>query len=95
LFDKTASSIGADIAIVDMSPSLGSVNQNLLMTSDYFIVPMAPDYFSVMATDSLATVIPKWKSWVMQAQSNPTLAQASYPFPKSTPRFLGTVNPEI
>lgn len=91
LFDITAKSIGAEIVIIDMSPSLGSVNQNLLMTSDYFIVPMSPDYYSVMATDSLATVLPKWKSWAIQAQSNPMLLQASYPFPKSTPRFLGTV----
>lgn len=91
LFDITANSIGADITIVDMSPSLGSINQNLLMTSDYFIVPMSPDYFSVMATDSLATVLPKWKKWALQAQANPTLSNASYPFPRSTPRFLGTV----
>ena len=91
LFNITADAIDADITIVDMSPSLGSINQNLLMTSDYFIVPMSPDYYSVMATDSLATVLPKWKSWAIQAQSNPTLSQASYPFPRNLPRFLGTV----
>lgn len=91
LFDITANSIGADIIIVDMSPSLGSVNQNLLMTSDFFIVPMTPDYYSVMATDSLASVLPKWKKWAIQAQSNQTLLQASYPFPQTAPRFLGTV----
>lgn len=91
LFNITANSIGAEIILVDMSPSLGSINQNLLMTSDYFIVPMSPDYYSVMATESLATVLPKWKNWAVQAQSNPSLAKASYPFPKSTPRFLGTV----
>jgi len=91
LFNITADSIGADIVIVDMSPSLGSINQNLLMTSDFFIVPMTPDYFSVMATDSLASVLPKWKKWAIQAQSNQTLLQASYPFPQTAPRFLGTV----
>lgn len=91
LFNLTANSINADIVIVDMSPSLGSINQNLLMTSDYFLVPMSPDYYSVMATDSLATVLPKWKSWALQAQSNPVLSNAAYPFPRATPRFLGTV----
>lgn len=91
LFNITADSIDANLIIVDMSPSLGSINQNLLMTSDYFIVPMSPDYYSVMATDSLATVLPKWKSWAKQAQSNPLLSQATYPFPKTVPRFLGTV----
>jgi len=91
LFNITANSVGADIVIIDMSPSLGSINQNLLMTSDYFIVPMSPDYFSVMATGSLATILPKWKNWALQAQSNKLLSNASYPFPTSTPRFLGTV----
>jgi len=91
LFDITAESIGADIVVVDMSPSLGSVNQNLLMTSDFFIIPMTPDYYSVMATGSLASVLPKWKNWAIQAQSNQTLLKASYPFPQTTPRFLGTV----
>jgi hypothetical protein len=91
LFNITAESVDADIVIIDMSPSLSSINQNLLMTSDYFIVPMSPDYYSVMATDSLATVLPKWKNWALKAQSNPLLSNASYPFPNSTPRFLGTV----
>ena len=63
LFDITAEKHNADIILVDMSPSLGPINQNLLMTSDYFIVPMAPDYFSVMATDSLASILPKWAGW--------------------------------
>lgn len=58
LFQVTAESLNADYILVDMSPSLGPINQNLLMTSDYFLVPMTPDYFSVMATDSLAAVIP-------------------------------------
>jgi len=37
-----------------MSPSLGPVNQNVLTTSDYCIVPLHPDYFSAMALSSLA-----------------------------------------
>lgn len=59
LIDKTAVNYGIDIVIVDMSPSLGAVNQNLLATSDLFIVPMHPDYFSTMAIKSLTGVLPK------------------------------------
>lgn len=91
LFKITAENYGIDYIIVDMSPSLGSINQNLLMTSDYFIVPMAPDYFSVMATDSLATVLPKWKDWARQAQGLSVLQRATYSFPIVNPKFLGTV----
>ena len=68
LFSLTAERYHADLILVDMSPSLGPINQNLMMTSDYFIVPMAPDYFSVMATDSLATVLPMWAEWAKHAQ---------------------------
>ncbi|MFM8330914.1 MAG: ParA family protein [Candidatus Methylumidiphilus sp.] len=91
LFKITAERYDIDYILVDMSPSLGPINQNLLMTSDYFIVPMAPDYFSVMATDSLASVLPKWKAWADQAQNLPALQKATYPFPKINPRFLGII----
>ncbi|MFN0305268.1 MAG: ParA family protein [Burkholderiales bacterium] len=91
LFRLTANRYASDYIIVDMSPSLGPINHNLLMTSDYFLVPMAPDYFSVMATDSLSTVLPKWKAWAKQAQNLGVLQKATYPFPVVSPKFLGTV----
>ena len=91
LFQLTAQKYEIDYILVDMSPSLGPINQNLLMTSDYFLIPMAPDYFSVMATDSLASVLPKWRAWAKQAQDTAVLQKATYPFPIVNPKFLGTV----
>lgn len=91
LFQITADKYNIDYVLVDMSPSLGPINQNLLMTSEFFLVPMAPDYFSVMATDSLASVLPKWSAWRNQAISISTLQKATYPFPDIHPKFLGTV----
>jgi cellulose biosynthesis protein BcsQ len=91
LFDLTSEKYKADFLLVDMSPSLGAINQNLLMTSDYFIIPMAPDYYSVMATDSLASILPKWASWAKQAKSMPVLQKATYPFPNKSPKFLGSI----
>ena len=91
LFQITAEKYEIDYIIVDMSPSLGPINQNLLMTSEYFLVPMAPDYFSVMATESVASILPKWKKWSQQAQSVSMLQKATYPFPRINPKFLGTI----
>lgn len=91
LFTKTAKEYDADFILVDMSPSLGPINQNLLTTSDYFIVPMFPDYFSAMATASLASVLPKWSAWAKQGKSVPLLQEAIYPFPDKHPKFLGTI----
>ena len=91
LLKKTAELHNADYVLVDMSPSLSSINQNLLMTSDYFIVPSAPDFYSVMAVDSLANVLPKWCRWSTSAQNHPVLTRASYPFPKGVPKLIGVV----
>jgi cellulose biosynthesis protein BcsQ len=91
LIDKTAEAYGIDIVIVDMSPSLGAVNQNLLATSNLFVVPMHPDYFSTMAVKSLTGVLPKWKAWADAAAHIDTLREAEYPFPATNPKFLGYV----
>ncbi|MFB8798619.1 MAG: AAA family ATPase [Microcoleus sp.] len=91
LLQKTADKFEADYILIDMSPSLSSINQNLLMTSDFFILPTSPDFFSVMAIDSLATILPKWYAWAQKASEMRILQDADYPFPKVTPRLLGTV----
>jgi len=91
LLQKTADKFEADYILIDMSPSLSSINQNLLMTSDFFILPTSPDFFSVMAIDSLATILPKWYAWAQKASEMRILKDAAYPFLKVTPRLLGTV----
>lgn len=91
LFSETAKKYDADYIIIDMSPSVSSINQNLLMTSDYFIVPTSPDYFSVMAIDSLRSIIPRWNHWSVQAQGMEVFTGATYPYPKKTPKFLGVI----
>jgi cellulose biosynthesis protein BcsQ len=88
---KVAAAYRADFVLIDMNPSLGAINQNLLMTSDYFLVPTAPDYFSLMAIDSLAAILPKWIEWAKKAHVMETLRTAAYPFPEMRLRLLGTV----
>ena len=91
LLDKTAEKYNADYILIDMSPSLSSINQNLFMISDYFIIPTAPDYFSVMALDSLSNILPKWYRQSLRLQNNEILQEAVYKFPTKTPKFLGNV----
>jgi cellulose biosynthesis protein BcsQ len=91
LLEREIETYNFDYVLIDMNPSLGALNQNILMTSDYFIVPTSPDYFSKMAIDSLVTVLPRWVKWSERAQGLSELESASYPFPKGYPKFLGTV----
>lgn len=91
LLDLTAQAAGADFVILDMSPGLGAVNQNLVSTSDFVIIPTAPDFFSVMAIDSLARVLPRWNAWAKQAAALPVLRDATYPFLEPHTKVLGTI----
>ena len=91
LFQITADQYEADFVLVDLSPGLGSINQNLVATSDFFVVPANPDVFSVMAIDSLARVVPRWFAWAQNAAALDALATADYPFPEPRLKFLGLV----
>ncbi len=91
LFQRTAEKYNIDFVIIDMNPSLSAINQDLLITSDYFIVPTSPDLFSLMAIKSLSRILPSWERWAKRAR---TLFQdAEYPLPTHIPKFLGyTIN---
>ena len=91
LFDITAERYDADYVLIDLSPGLGSINQNLVATADYFMVPASPDVFSVMAVDSLSRVLPKWMTWAHNAAKLDALANADYPFPEPRLKFLGMI----
>lgn len=91
LFEKVASRYDIEYVIIDMNPSLSSINQDLLITSDYFFVPTSPDIFSYMAIKSLSRILPNWERWAKNARL--LFKDAEYPLPMNTPKFLGyTIN---
>jgi len=91
LVTKIAEANNADFVLIDMSPSLGSLNQNVLASSDGFLVPTSPDYFSLMAIDSLSAILPRWAEWARRAHASETLRTAAYPFRELRLKFLGTI----
>lgn len=91
LFQKTAEKYEIDFVVIDMNPSLSAINQDLLISSDYFMVPTSPDLFSLMAIKSLSRILPSWEKWAKRART--LFQEAEYPLPKQTPKFLGyTIN---
>ncbi len=51
-----------DIFVIDTSPSLGILNEIILLGADYFVVPMMPDAFSVQGIENLGIVYERWKA---------------------------------
>lgn len=90
---ETAKKYSFDYVVVDLNPSFSAMNKNVLMTSDYFIVPCSPDAFSLMAVNSLARALPSWADWYSQIQRQAHIKQSSYPLKPGVPKFLGiTIN---
>ncbi len=59
-----------DLFIIDTSPTLGLLNRIILLGSDYFVVPVFPDRFSVQGIENLGEVFKKWKDeWVNTARA--------------------------
>ena len=91
LLDLTADKVDADYILIDLNPSLSAINQNLFLSSDGFIIPNSPDYFSQMAVRSLAKVLPLWSSWHEKAVAHPALQDATYKIKDSKPKIIGTL----
>lgn len=87
LIQKTAEKYNADFVLIDLNPSLSAINQDLLISSDYFIIPTSTDYFSVQSIRSLATKLPEWENWAKKARE--LFKDSFYPLPLTTPKFLG------
>jgi cellulose biosynthesis protein BcsQ len=49
-----------DIVIVDTSPALGILNKVVISTSDAFLVPCAPDMFSVYGIKNIGRALSAW-----------------------------------
>lgn len=91
LLQLTAQKYNLDYILLDMSPSISATNANILMESDYFILPCAPDYFCYMAIESLATVFPKWNATYNALKKHSSFKDATYKLKTTPPKFIGTI----
>lgn len=82
--------VGADYTLYDLSPNIGGLNQAILMSSDFFIVPTSPDYFCLQAVSSLEKTIPKWHDEIEYFKKVNRFDSRTYPI-KNKPKFLGTI----
>lgn len=89
LINKTADKYQIDYVLIDLSPALSAINQNLFTLSDFFIIPTNPDPFSIMALNTLVSILPRWVDW--NEKMRPAFVDAAYPLSTSTPILIGTL----
>jgi chromosome partitioning protein len=89
LINKTTDKYLIDYVLIDLSPALSAINQNLFTLSDFFIIPTNPDPFSIMALNTLVSILPRWVDW--NEKMRPAFVDATYPLSTATPRLIGTL----
>lgn len=89
LINQTAQHHQIDYILIDLSPALSAINQNLFIISDYFILPTNPDPFSIMALNTLVSILPRWVDWSVRMR--PSFTDTAYPLPDVTPKIIGTL----
>lgn len=65
-----AKSEGYDYVFFDMGPSLGAINRTVLLSSDYFILPMSSDIFSLRGLQNIEVALRNWVKGVERGLSS-------------------------
>lgn len=72
ILQKAAEAHQADMILVDLGPNLGAINRAVLIATDYVVVPLAPDLFSLQGLHNLGPTLRTWRSaWQERLKHNP------------------------
>jgi chromosome partitioning protein len=72
VLSQAASSNSADVVLVDLGPNLGAINRAALIASDYVVVPLSPDLFSLQGLKNLGPTVLRWRGeWQERIPKNP------------------------
>ena len=88
LVSKISMVADLDYVFYDTGPNIGALNRVLLLDSDFFIVPVACDLFSVRALSTLGQSL---KRWIVDWSTIASLAPDEASLLSGKPRFLGYI----
>jgi cellulose biosynthesis protein BcsQ len=78
-----------DIVVLDVGPNLGAINRLALLCSDYVIVPLAPDLFSLKGLRNMGPKISEWQAdWAFRRDK---AEKIGFSVPQGTMQPIGYV----
>ena len=84
-----AESCGAEIILFDVGPSLGAINRSALIASDFLVVPLAADLFSLQGLKNLGPTLRKWREeWRRRKMNWP---ESEFQLPAGTMEPIGYI----
>lgn len=69
---KAGGQHGADVILIDLGPNLGAINRAALIASDFVVIPLGPDLFSLLGLQNLGPALRRWREeWKERLAKNP------------------------
>ena len=62
VMQMAADEVQAEIILIDIGPNLGAINRSVLVATDYVVIPMGADLFSLQGLRNLGPTLRKWKN---------------------------------
>ena len=84
-----ATQMDASIILADVGPNLGAINRSALLASDYIIVPLGADLFSLQGLRNLGPTLNRWRQDWQRRRDH--WAQPDFPLPNGDMQPVGYV----
>lgn len=62
VMQRAADRVQADILLVDIGPNLGAINRSALLATDFVVIPLGADLFSLQGLRNLGPTLKSWKN---------------------------------
>lgn len=89
VIQDSAKRTDTDIVLVDVGPNLGAINRSAMIATDFIVVPLAADLFSLQGLRNLGPTLERWrKDWKIRKDH---WEQPEFPLPAGGMRPIGYV----
>ena len=62
VMQMAADKVRVEIILIDIGPNLGAINRSALVATDYVVIPMGADLFSLQGLKNLGPTLREWKN---------------------------------
>lgn len=72
ILQRSAEQEKSDAILIDLGPNLGATNRAALIASDYVVIPLGPDLFSIQGLQNLGPTLRRWRGeWAERLRRRP------------------------
>jgi len=72
IIQNSGHEVGAQLVLIDLGPNLGAINRAALIASDFLVIPLTPDLYSLQGLKNVGPTVRDWREeWKERRKKNP------------------------